>query len=261
MDRLFNLDGKVAIVTGANHEIGAAMAEALADAGAAVLLAHHSEGERVALLVERIITSGGRAGSFRADLSTAAANRSLVERAVELFGRLDIFAANAGLTIFRPFLDMDEGSWNMVVDLNLKGSYFGAQAAARQMISQGQQDGFGGRIVFSTSVAGMQAGLELSAYGVTKAGLRFMARALGLELGQFGITVNAIGIGATLNERNLQNDPDYDAQWASAIPVGRVGLPSDAAHALLFLVSPAAAMVNGHTLVIDGGWTARGAMP
>jgi 3-oxoacyl-[acyl-carrier protein] reductase len=107
----------------------------------------------------------------------------------------------------------------------------------------------------------MRAGLELSAYGVTKAGLRFMARALGLELGRHGITVNAIGIGATLNERNMQIDPDYDTHWASANPVGRVGLPSDVAQALLYLVSPAASMVNGHTLVIDGGWTALGATP
>jgi 3-oxoacyl-[acyl-carrier protein] reductase len=129
------------------------------------------------------------------------------------------------------------------------------------MISQGQQNGYGGRIIFSASVAGMQAIPGLSAYGVTKSGLRFMARALGLELGRHGITVNSIGIGATVNERNLQDDPDYDAHWASVNPAGRAGRPSDVAQALLFLASPAAAMVNGHTLVIDGGWNTRGAMP
>lgn len=246
------LQGKVAIVTGANREIGAAMCVALAAEGATVLAAHYGEPERVAATVAQITASDGRALAYEADLRTVAANRALVEQAVEAFGRLDIFAANAGLTMEAPFLETDEALWDTVVDLNLKGSYFGAQAATRQMIRQGD----GGRIVFSSSVTGMRGFAGLSAYGITKAGLRHMARVLAVELGPHRITVNALGIGAILNERNLAGDADYAAHWAAVNPAGRVGYPTDIAGALRFLVSPEADWITGHTLVVDGGLTA-----
>lgn len=249
--------GKVAIVTGANREIGAAMAEALAQAGAAVLVAHYGEVDRATALVDWITAAGGTAATHEADLRSVEANRQMVARAVELWGRVDILAANAGLTIAAPFLETDETTWDTLVDLNLKGSFFGAQAAAQQMIAQGA----GGRIVFSSSVTGVQAVPELAAYGITKAGLRHMARVLGVELGRHGITVNALAIGATLNDRNLAENPNYADDWAAVVPTGRVGQPADVAAALLFLASPAAAMVNGHTLSIDGGWTATSPAP
>lgn len=252
-----SLEGQVAIVTGANREIGAAMAEALAVAGASVLVAHFGESDRAAAVVERIRAAGGQAESWEADLTHVPANAEMVARAVGLWGRLDILVANAGLTAHVPFLDTDESTWDTLVHLNLKGSFFGAQAAARQMIAQRS----GGRIVFSSSVTGVQAIPSLGTYGITKAGLLHMARTLGVELGRHGITVNALGIGATLNERNVQNDPDYRAHWDGVIPTGRVGEPEDVAHALMFLVSPGAAMVNGHTLMLDGGWTTTSPVP
>ena len=150
-------------------------------------------------MVAGIRSDGGVAHAFDADLATVGANRELVDFAVDELGRLDVFVANAGLTRWSPFLEMDEATWDEVVDLNLKGSYFGAQAAARRMVAQGD----GGRIVFSSSVAGIVTAGNLSAYGVTKAGLAHMARVLAVELGQHGITVNALAIGATVNERNL----------------------------------------------------------
>jgi 3-oxoacyl-[acyl-carrier protein] reductase len=253
----WDLRGKVAIVTGANREIGAAMAVAVADAGAAVLIAHYGEADRAAAVAEQIRAAGGHAATHEADLRSVAANQQMIARAVELWGRLDILAANAGLTLNASCLETDEQGWDTLVDLNLKGSFFGAQAAARQMIAQGS----GGRIVFSSSVTGVQVVSGLGAYGITKAALLHMARTLGVELGGYGITVNALGIGATLNERNLHNDPEYAAHWSSVLPTGRVGQPRDVADALLFLVSPAASMVNGHTLMIDGGWTATSVMP
>jgi len=253
-----DLHDKVAIVTGASREIGAAMAEALAGAGAAVLVAHYGESERAAAVVARISASGGRALAHDADCSSVAANQQMIARAVEAFGRLDIFVANAGLTIASPFLDTTEADWDTLANLNLKGSFFGAQAAARQMIAQATG---GGRIIFSASVTGVQAVPNLVAYGITKAGLRHMAKVLALELGPHGITVNALGIGATVNERNLQTDSDYAAHWASVTPVGRAGQPADVAAALLFLASPAAAMVTGQTLLTDGGWSIASRMP
>ncbi len=248
---------RVAIVTGASRELGAAMAAALAASGAAVVVAHHGEPDRAADVVAGIGAAGGVAVAFDGDLATVAANERLVSFAARELGRVDVFVANAGLTRWRPFLEMDEATWDEVVDLNLKGSYFGAQAAARRMV---EQDG-GGRIVLSASVTGTIAAANLSAYSVTKAGLAHMARVLALELGPRGITVNALGIGATVNERNLGDDPDYAEHWATVTPTRRVGEPRDVAAALLYLVSPAAAMVNGHTLTVDGGWSAVGLMP
>lgn len=263
-----SLQGKVAIVTGGSREIGAAMAEALAGAGAAVVVAYHSGRELAEATVARIRTLRGEALAEAADMSSGADNQRLVARAVEAFGRLDIFVANAGLTTYGPFLEVDEATWDTVVDLNLKGSYFGAQAAARQMVAQrvagmskAGVDSYGGRIVFSSSVTGVVALSNCSAYAVTKAGLNHMAKVLALELGPHGITVNTLGIGATVNERNLRDDPGYEAHWAGVTPTGRCGQPEDAAAALLYLVSPAASMVNGHTLLIDGGWTTVGHAP
>ena len=248
---------RVAIVTGASRELGAEMAVALARTGAAVVVAHHGEEALAEGVVSGIRSDGGVAHAFDANLAAVGANRELVDFAVDELGRLDVFVANAGLTRWSPFLEMDEATWDEVVDHNLKGSYFGAQAAARRMATQGD----GGRIVFSSSVTGLVAAPNLTAYSVTKAGIAHMARVLAVELGANGITVNSLAIGATLNERNLRDDPDYAEHWAGVIPTGRVGEPRDVGAALLYLVSPEAAMVTGHTLVVDGGWTAVGNVP
>ena len=252
-----SLDGRVAIVTGASREIGAAMAETLASQGAAVVVGHHDEAELADTVVARIRSAGGRAVAESGDLSRVADNERLVARAVAEFGRLDVFAANAGLTRWGPFLEVDEETWDAVVDLNLKGSFFGAQAAARQMVAQGS----GGRIVFSSSVTGRRVVPGLSAYAVTKAGLNHLATILASELGPHGITVNALEIGAVVNERNLRDDPDYAERWASVTPAGRAGQPVDVAAALLYLVSDQAAWVTGQTLRVDGGWSGPGRVP
>lgn len=257
------LHGQVAVVTGGSREIGAAMAVTLAHAGASVLVAHHDEPEQAEVVVLRIRAAGGQALGVSADLSSVAENQRLVARAVEAYGQLDIFVANAGLTTWGPFLEVDEATWDTVVDLNLKGSFFGAQAAARQMVTQLDASRLprGGRIVFSSSVTGVAALPDCSPYAVTKAGLRHMATVLALELGTYGVTVNALGIGATLNACNSRDDPDYQTHWAAVTPTGRCAQPEDVAGALLYLVSPEARMINGHTLMVDGGWAAVGKVP
>ena len=247
---------KVAIVTGTNREIGSAVVAGLAQAGFAVLAAHYGESDRVQAMLEQLRSRGFQVESFEADLTVVENNQRLVARALELWNRLDVFVGNAGLTVHAPFLETTENQWDTVVDLNLKASFFGAQAAALAMMAQGQ-----GRIIFSSSVTGVQALPKLAAYGITKAGVQHMAQTLGGELGRHGITVNALGIGATLNERNLQDNSNYESDWANVIPVGRVGTPEDVAQAVVWLTSNAAGMVNGHTLMLDGGWSAAGRVP
>lgn len=240
------------------------MANVLADEGAAVVVTHHEAPELAGEVAARILDEGGRALVVRADLSRVADNERVVERAVSEFGRLDVFVANAGVSLRAPFLEMDEATWDRLLDVNLKGAYFGAQFAARQMVRQRERepdDAYGGRIVFSSSVQGLVAIRHNSAYAATKAGLSHAATVLAAELGPHGITVNALGIGATVNERNLTEDPEYAAHWAEVTPTGRVGTPQDVAAALRYLVSPDASMVSGHTLTVDGGWTGLGAVP
>ncbi len=244
------LHGKVAIVTAASREIGAAISERLALDGAAVLMAHYGETALAEQHAARIRAQGGDVAVFEVDLSRPAGNAALVQRCVEQFGRLDFLVANAGITRYASMLESDEALWDLLMNTNLKSAYFGAQAAAQRMIAQG----WGGRIVFSSSVAGMRGFPELSIYSITKAALQQMARTIAAELAAHRITVNAVGIGAVLNARNLETDPHYESRWAHINPLGRVLYPSDIAGAVRFLLSDDAAMITGHTLVVDGGF-------
>jgi len=250
-----SLTGKVAIVTGASREIGAAMAETLARRGAAVLVSHFREAKLAEATVSRIRAAGGTALAHEADLSKVAEGRELIQRTVREFGRLDIYAANAGITHWSSFLDYAEEGWDTVVDLNLKGSFFSAQAAARQMMAQGAP----GAIIFSASVTGLRAIANGSAYSITKAGLIHMAKCLALELGPHHISVNTLVIGATLNERNLKDNPNYDSDWQGVIPAGRPAQPEDIARGLMYLVDNP--FITGNALVIDGGWTIQSPVP
>ena len=246
-----DLSGKTAIVTGINREIGASIALTFAKAGATVVGVYYGEKERVDPVCADAQQHGATLVAIEADLRIVAENVRIVEYAITQFGGIDIFVANSGVTVFGRFVDMTEADWHHVMDLNLKGTFFGIQAAAKQMASQGR----GGRIVLSSSVTGITAMAGASIYGTSKAALRHMAAILGVELGHDGITVNAIAIGATLNDRNLVGDPNYAANWAKLSPVGRVGYPHDVADTALYLCSPYAALVNGQTITIDGGWT------
>jgi 3-oxoacyl-[acyl-carrier protein] reductase len=244
------LQGKVAIVTGASREIGAAIASRLAADGAQVLISHYAEAELAERNAHAIRSAGGVVEVMEADLARVDECQKLVDRCVALYGRLDYFVANAGVTIFARMLETNEQQYDTVFDLNVKGSYFGAKAASQQMIKQGE----GGRIVFSSSVAGIRSPAGLSAYSITKAALRQMAKVVSAEVSQFGIRVNAVGIGAVVNERNLKIQPDYAEAWARINPLGRVVHPEDIAGAVRFLVSKDADMITGQTLVVDGGF-------
>ncbi|MBM4412448.1 MAG: SDR family oxidoreductase [Chloroflexi bacterium] len=246
-----SLAQKRAIVTGINREIGATIATTLALAGCHVVGVYYNEEARVTPVVEAVSRAGGVLHALHADLRHVSENERIVAEAVRILGGIDIFVANSGVTVFGPIEQMHEQAWDDVFDLNVKGAYFGARAAALQMKAQNTP----GTIIFSSSVTGVTAMAGASIYGTSKAALRHIAATLGVELAPAQIRVNAIAIGATLNERNLADAPDYAQTWARLAPIGRVGQPQDVADTVLYLCSPLASMLVGQTLIIDGGWT------
>lgn len=246
---------KVAIVTGAGQGIGLEIARQLAKEGAHVLL-NDREATLAEAAAKKIQHDKGVCIPFAGDASDVNFIQSMVEQAVKQFGKLDIAIANAGITLFGDFLEYAPDDFFEVMKVNLGGSFFLAQTAARQMRHQGM----GGRILFMSSVTGHQAHKNLSAYGMSKAALEMLAKTLVIELSQYRITVNAIAPGATLTERTA-NDPEYDKIWSAITPIGRPATTQDIANAALFLASPQAGHITGQSLVIDGGWSSVSPSP
>ncbi len=251
------LQGKVALVTGAGTGIGQALAVRFAREGATIGINYHQNADGARETLRQVEAQGGRGALFQADVRSATEARGLVDRVAERFSRLDALVNNSGITSWGSFLEYTPEAFDDVVATNLRGAYFGSQAAARRFIAQRTP----GRIVFLSSLAGVHAMPYLSAYSMTKAALRMLAQSLGLELGPHGITVNAIAVGPTLNERNLHDDPEYDAHWGQVVPVGRAARPEDTCGAAVYLCSDEATYVNGTTLAVDGGWSAYGPTP
>lgn len=235
--------------------IGFEIARQLAAQGAAVVL-NDLDPVLAAKAADRISAEGGKVLPVPGDVSDLAVLQSLVNEAVANFGSVDIAVANAGITTYGDFFEYTPERFQQLVAVNLQGSFFLAQFAARQMRAQGT----GGRILFMSSVTGHQSHRHLATYGMTKAGLEMLARGLVLELAPHQITVNAIAPGATLTERTM-NDPGYAEIWQKITPTGRAATVQDIAHAALFLLSPMAGHITGQTLVVDGGWTAVSPQP
>ncbi len=243
-------EDKTAIVTGAGIGIGFEIARQLAAEGADIIL-NDIDPEAAHAAAEQIRQEGGRCEAVAGDSSDLACIQQMVQQAVASFGKLNMVVANAGITTFGDFLEYDITQFQQLVSVNLQGSFFLAQQAARQMIRQQLP----GRILLMSSVTGHQAHPNLAAYGMTKAALEMLAKALGVELAPYGITVNAVAPGATLTERTL-SDTGYQRTWEHLTPTGKVATTQDIAHAALFLLSPQASQITGQALVVDGGWTA-----
>lgn len=249
---------KAVVVTGAGVGIGYEICRQFAQEGASVAL-NDIDPDLANKAAAAINEEVGHEAITPYDLDVAdvEAVRAMFADFSGKLGRLDIAIANAGLTNFGEFLTYTPEAFDRLTSVNLRGSYFTAQAAARIMIDKQ----IVGRIVLMSSVTGGQAFLNLGAYGVTKAGIRHMAKVLGLELGGYGITVNAISPGLIITERTLQDDPQAETNWAEVTPTARVGYVEDVAAAALFLASPEARHINGQTLEVDGGWTTISPLP
>jgi NAD(P)-dependent dehydrogenase (short-subunit alcohol dehydrogenase family) len=249
------LAGQVAIVTGAARGIGRGIAARFVRDGATVYLADRdlATANTTASELTAAATSGGRAATIELDASDRAAVEAAVETVVKDTGRLDIFAANAGIGGPTPFLETSDEGWDRVMAINLRGAFIGVQTAGRAMRRLGK----GGRIVVTASTNSFWMESDLAAYNASKAGVLAMARTAAMELAPYGITVNAVGPGliATDLTRSVTEDPKNAAEYLRQIPAGRFGTPDDVAGAVAYLVSPDAAWITGHLLVVDGGQT------
>jgi NAD(P)-dependent dehydrogenase (short-subunit alcohol dehydrogenase family) len=250
----FRLDGQVALVTGAARGLGAAIALSLADAGADVALGvrRAGTGEGVAA---RIRDMGRRVLEVDMDVTDLAAVQAAVDLVVERLGRLDVLVNNAGLGPANPAEDVTEADFDLTMDVNVKGLFFSSQAAGRVMIRQGY-----GRIINLSSQAGLVALPTEAIYCASKAAVSQLTRCLAVEWGRHGITVNAVAPTFIRTDGTAADlaDPAFAADVVERIAgLHRVGEPVDVAGGVVFLASPAASLVTGTTLVIDGGWTAR----
>ncbi|WEX73932.1 2-dehydro-3-deoxy-D-gluconate 5-dehydrogenase KduD [Sinorhizobium numidicum] len=251
MTNLFDLSGRVAIVTGANTGLGQAIAVALAGAGASIVAVGRSSMDETEAAV---VKAGPRFHAIRADLNTLDPIASIVSETVGVFGGLDILVNNAGIIRRADAIDFTEADWDEVMDVNLKSAFFFAQASARHMLRNG-----GGKIINIASMLSFQGGIRIASYTASKSGLAGLTRLLACEWAAHGINVNAIAPGyfVTNNTTALREDPERNANILGRIPAGRWGEPSDLGGAAIFLSSKASDYVHGTILPVDGGWLAR----
>jgi glucose 1-dehydrogenase len=245
------LHGKVAIVTGGNTGIGAAVVLALAEKGAKVVIDYVSNPQAEAELERKIASLGEVAVGVEADVSKIEDLQRLVDAAVSNFGRLDVMVNNAGIETRTSVLDTTEGQFEKVIAVNLKSAFFGTQLAAKQMIAQGG----GGRIINMTSVHEDWPMPGNTAYCLSKGGMRMLTRTAGVELAPHNVLVVGVGPGAVNTPINAQtiNDPAALAKLDSAIPIGRMAEPEEIASVVAFLAGPGAGYITGTTIFADGG--------
>ncbi|MGH2602368.1 MAG: SDR family NAD(P)-dependent oxidoreductase [Dehalococcoidia bacterium] len=247
------LQGKAALVTGSSSGIGRAIALAFGQEGADVVVHYNRDQAAADEVVQQLQKMGRKSAAFGADVSQVAAVQTLIGQAVQSLGKLDILVCSAGLEIRQPFLEVTEEHYDLVLDVNLKGTYFAAQAAANQMVKQGG----GGRLINISSIHEDVAFLNYSTYCLSKGGVRMFSRTASQELASHGITLNNIAPGAVatpINTRTLQNT-DLLNELKAVIPLGRLATPEEVAGVAIYLASDEAAYVTGSTYFMDGGMT------
>jgi 2-deoxy-D-gluconate 3-dehydrogenase len=248
----FNLQGKVALVTGCDTGLGQGMTLGLAEAGCDIIGVNRKIPHDTA---EKVLALGRRFTAIQADLSQADIIPGLVAEAVARMGKIDILVNNAGTIRREDALQFSEKDWDDVMNLNIKSLFFLSQAVAKQFIKQGG----GGKIINIASMLSFQGGIRVPSYTASKSAVLGVTRLLANEWAQYNINVNAIAPGymVTNNTRELRNDEARSKEILDRIPAGRWGKPEDLQGAAVFLASGAADYINGHTIAVDGGWLAR----
>jgi 2-deoxy-D-gluconate 3-dehydrogenase len=250
IEGLFDISGKTAIVTGGSRGLGQAIVTGLAAAGAKVVAAD------VLDLVETLSmvrNAGGKAIGIKADVRKRSDAERVVRHTVEEFGGIDILVNNAGVNLIMPSVEMTEEEWDLVLNVNLKGSFFFCQAAGQAMIKQQS-----GKIINISSINGEFVFPNAAAYNASKAGVLLLTKTLAYEWGKYNINVNAICPGfmeTSMLKEIQQGHDDLAEQRRRQIPLGRFAMPEDLVGTVLYLVSPASDYVTGHALYVDGGWT------
>ena len=243
---MFELTGKVALVTGASRGIGRAVATTLARQGALVIAA--ARGDNAAETVAAIVAAGGRAEAMSVDVNDSSALEALPGAIVAKHGRLDILVSNAGITRDQLLMRMKREDWDAVIATNLTAAFTLAQAAMRPMLKQRA-----GRIIAVSSVVGQMGNAGQTNYAASKAGLIGFAKALAREVASRGITVNVIAPGMVDTDMTRAISDKAQVDWAAQIPLGRLGSVDDIASAACFLASDEAAYITGHVLAVNGG--------
>jgi 2-deoxy-D-gluconate 3-dehydrogenase len=248
----FRLTGKNALVTGSSRGLGAAIALALAEAGANVAL--HGSQAVPAAVVERVAATGVRHVELAADLRYPDRCPQLIAATVANLGSIDILVNNAGIIRRAPAAEFSEEDWSEVIAADLTSVFRLCQGAGRHMLAQGS-----GKIVNIASLLSFQGGVRVPSYAAAKGGVAQITKALANEWAEKGVQVNAVAPGYmdTDNTEALRNDPVRSRQILERIPAGRWGSPQDVAGAVVFLASPASNYINGHILAVDGGWMSR----
>ncbi|MFK7964504.1 MAG: SDR family NAD(P)-dependent oxidoreductase [Burkholderiaceae bacterium] len=247
-------ESKVAVVTGAAHGIGAAVARRLAEEGASVAVAD-IDLAAAQITANEIIAAGGAAIACAADVSDREAVAAIVDAALSAWGQVNIMVANAGIVDRAPFLDMSDALFDRVLKTNLHGTFYCGQLAARQMVKQGQ----GGRIVNISSNSGIFGGRGRAAYGASKAGIINLTQTMAIELAEHGILVNAVAPGAT-RTRAVGNVTEPAPLVKARTPLARLAEPSEIAAVVAFLASDDCTFTTGHVVGADGGFTVAGVM-
>ena len=252
------LKDKVAIVTGGSRGIGRAICVKLASEGAKIVVNYSDKadcGEFIGSadkVVDEIVTASGNAVAFEADVANRESVYEMIDSTVKRYGRLDIMVANAGICPFSEFMEIDEELLNRVINVNLKGSFFCAQASMKKMIKGNTQ----GRIIFTSSVSSVFGGELQAHYCSTKGAVNQLMKSIAIAAGKYGITANAVLPGTVItdiNRNELDTNPELKHYFEKRTPLGNLVTPEDIANATLFFASDEASCISGATLIVDGG--------
>jgi 2-dehydro-3-deoxy-D-gluconate 5-dehydrogenase len=251
MSTLFDLSGKVAVITGASTGLGQGMALGLAEAGADVVLVDYVPSTETEQKAKAL---GRKTLMLELNLMKMESISTLMEKALAAFGKIDILVNNAGIIRRTPAIDFSEKDWDEVMQINTKTVFFLSQACARDMMKRKY-----GKIINVASLLAFQGGIRVPSYAASKGAVAQITKSMANEWAKDGITINAIAPGymATNNTSALRADEDRSKSILDRIPAGRWGVPADLQGTAVFLAAPASDYVNGHVLVVDGGWMAR----